>query len=206
MNESIQQLTDKIYKEGVEKAEEKAREIIQEATQKSIALVTAAEEKAKRIIDSAEEKAQEVKLKNEAEMKLSANHALMNLKQKISDVIIMKITSESTLSAVRDTAFIQSLISTLMDYWLHHFGQEERLQILLPENEYQQYRKFLEERTAALLKSGISTEFSDSIGHGFQINAIDQGFRVSFTDDDFERYFRTFARPRIYKLLFGKES
>ena len=93
-----------------------------------------------------------------------------------------------------------------MDYWLTHVGREERLRILLPENEYQQYRKYLEGRTVDLLKTGISVEFNGAIKHGFQIDAEEQGFKVSFTDEDFEHYFRSFARPRIYKLLFGKEE
>lgn len=206
MNESIQQLTEKIYREGIEKAEAQAKEIIDDATQKACDLVDHAEAKAKQIIDNAERKATEIKLKAETEMKLSARHALVNLKQQITNVIIYKLTHDTVTTAVQDTAFMQTLVSKLMDYWLTHVGREERLRILLPENEYQQYRQYLEERAAALLKTGISIEFNGAIKHGFQVDAVDQGFKVNFTDEDFEHYFSSFARPRIYKLLFGKED
>ncbi|MBX2945328.1 MAG: hypothetical protein KF725_05805 [Cyclobacteriaceae bacterium] len=206
MNESIQQLTEKIYREGIEKAEAQAKEIIDDATQKACDLVDHAEAKAKQIIDNAERKATEMKLKAETEMKLSARNALVNLKQQITNVIIYKLTHDTVTTAVQDTAFMQTLVSKLMDYWLTHVGREERLRILLPENEYQQYRQYLEERAATLLKTGISIEFNGAIKHGFQVDAVDQGFKVNFTDEDFEHYFSSFARPRIYKLLFGKED
>ncbi len=206
MNESIQQLTDKIYQEGIEKVEEQAKEIIADATQKSCNLVDDAEAKAKQIIENAERNAIEIKLKAETEMKLSARNALVNLKQQITNLVIYKLTNDSVTSAVQDTAFMQTLISKLMDHWLTQVGREERLRILLPENDYHQYRDYLAERTTSLLKTGISVEFSGAIKHGFQVDAVDQGFKVNFTDEDFEHYFSSFARPRIYKLLFGKEA
>ena len=40
---------------------------------------------------------------------------------------------------------------------------------------------------------------------GFAIAPQDGRFKVSFTSEDFENYFKTFARPRTYKLLYGEE-
>jgi V/A-type H+-transporting ATPase subunit E len=206
MNESIQQLTDKIYQEGIEKAQKQAKEIIDEATKKGLSVVNQAEAKAKQIIESAERRALELKIKTETEMRLSARNAMVKLKQQITDLVIYRLTHDPVLTATQDTAFMHTLIGKLMDYWLAHLGQEGRLQILLPETEYKQYRNYLEERVADLLKAGITVDFVGSIRCGFQVNAVDQGYKINFTDEDFEHYFSAFARPRIYKLLFGKES
>jgi V/A-type H+-transporting ATPase subunit E len=206
MNESIQQLTEKIYQEGIEKAQRQAKEIIDEATKKGLAVVDHAEAKAKQIIESAERRALELKIKTETEMRLSARNAMVKLKQQITDLVIYRLTHEPVLAATQDTVFLQTLIGKLMDSWLTHLGKEGRLQVLLPATEYKQYRNYLEERSADLLKAGISVEFVGSIRCGFQVNAVDQGFKINFTDEDFEHYFSAFARPRIYKLLFGKES
>lgn len=206
MNEGIQELTNKIYQQGVEKAEVRAKEILDDAARKARELVTEAEARAREIIDNAERKASELKLKNEAEMRLSARQAMGALKQRITEMVNVQLNHESVHNAVRDTSFMQSLISKLMDYWLAKFGQEERLEVLLPQDEYESYKKYLEEKTSQLIKSGISIEFSGTLKHGFQIVATDQGFKVSFTDEDFEHYFSTFARPRIHKLLFGQND
>jgi len=206
MQESIQQLTEKIYREGVEKAEERAQIIIEDAAQKARDLVDDAQEKAKLILEQAEKKSAELRLKNEAEMRLSARQAMGMLKQRITDLVIWHLNHEPLRNALKDTPFIQTLISKIMDYWLEKFGKEDRLKILLPKNEYDEYRLYLETKTAELLQKGIIIEFSDTMEHGFKVYAVDQGFKISFTENDFEHYFSTFARPRIYKLLFGKEE
>ncbi|MBL7844354.1 MAG: hypothetical protein KF846_12955 [Cyclobacteriaceae bacterium] len=206
MHESVQQLTNKIYQEGIEKAEVRAKEILDDAAQKSRDLVDEAEAKARIIIENAERKATELKLKNEAEMRLSARQAMGTLKQRITDLVTWQLNHDAIHKVARDTTFMQNLISKLMDYWLAKFGQEERLRILLPQEEYQAYKNYLEVRTGELIKTGISIEFSGLLKSGFQIVAIDQGFKVSFTDEDFEHYFSTFARPRIHKLLFGQDD
>jgi V/A-type H+/Na+-transporting ATPase subunit E len=206
MHESVQQLTNKIYQEGIEKAEARAREILEEAARKSRELVDEAEAKARQILENAEKNAMETRLKNEAEMKLSARQAMVALKQQITEMIVWKLNHETIKESVSDVAYMQELIRKIMDNWLEKFGQESRLQFILPQDEYQQYRQFLEQRTGKVIQTGISVAFTESMKNGFQVVAVDQGFKVSFTDDDFENYFSSFARPRIYKLLFGKED
>ena len=206
MNESIQQLTEKIYLEGVEKAEARSAQLLDEAAQRARQIVDEAEAKARQIITNAEQKAIELKQKHEAEMRISARQALADLKQRITQLVIWQLNHEPVHKAIDDTAFMQNLISKLMDYWLANFGKEDHLRILLPQDEYEAYRSYLEERTAEILGTGISFKFNGDVQHGFQVEAVDRGFRINFSDEDFENYFSNFARPRIHKLLFGKED
>lgn len=206
MQESIQQLTEKIYREGVQQAEVRSREMLEEAARKARDLVDEAEARAALIVEHAEKKATELSQKNESEMRLSARQAMGALKQRITDLVIFQLTHEPVHQAVQDVPFIQSIISKLIDNWLANFGQEERLRILLPQDDYQQYRAYLENKASELLRTGISIEFTGLMQHGFQVEAVDQGFKINFTSQDFENYFSNFARPRIYKLLFGKEE
>ena len=206
MNESIEQLANKIYQEGVGKAEIRAKEIMDEATSKARRIVEEAEAKARHIIENTERNATELRAKYEAEMRISARQALSALKQRITELVIWELNHEPAQKAVRDIAFMQVLITKLMDYWLANFGQEDHLRILLPKNEYEEYREYLRQKTAELLGSGITVEFTDTMQHGFQVEPVEHGFRISFTDQDFENYFSNFARPRVYKLLFGKDD
>lgn len=206
MQESIQQLTEKIYREGIEKAEDRAQSIIEDAARKARDVVDEAEAKARQILEQAEIKAVELKLKNEAEMRLSARQAMVALKQQITEMIVWKLNHESIKEAISDVAYMQELIRKIMDNWLEKFGQESRLQFILPQEQYQQYRQFLEQQTGNVIQSGITVTFIESMKKGFQVVAVDQGFKIRFTDEDFENYFSSFARPRIYKLLFGKED
>lgn len=206
MNESIEQLANKIYQEGVGKAEIRSKDILDEATAKARRIIEEAEAKAASILETAERNAAERNAKYESEMRISARQALSALKQRITELVIWELNHEPAKNAVRDKAFMQVLITKLMDYWLANFGQEDHLRILLPKDEYEEYRSFLQTKTAELLRSGITVEFTDTMQHGFRVEPVEHGFRISFTDEDFENYFSNFARPRVYKLLFGKDD
>lgn len=206
MQESVQALTEKIYQEGIEKAEEKGKQIVSEATEKAKDIVAKANDKADEIIANAEKRAADLKTKVDAELRLSARQAVGMLKQRITDLLIWEVTNEPVEKAFENTEFITGLIEKLVEFWLANFGQEEHLHILLPEEDYSLYESYLKTRAQELLKKGISIDFKGSMKRGFQIETADNRFKVSFTADDFENYFRTFARPRTYKLLFGEEK
>ena len=206
MQESVQLLTEKIYKEGVVKAEARGEEIIEEAKQKALNIVNQAEAKAEDIITKAEQKAADLKTKVDAELRLSARQSIGMLKQRMTDLIIWEVTNEPIEKAFENTEFVIELIEKLVDFWLASFGQEERIRILLPEEDYQRYQEFIKGRAQELLKQGMTVEFKGKMSKGFMIETEDKRFKVSFTADDFENYFRTFARPRTYQLLFGEEE
>ncbi len=206
MQESVQALTDKIYQEGIAKAESEGQEIINEAKEKAREIVTKAEAKANEIVSNAEQRAADLKTKVDAELRLSARQAIGMLKQRITDLLIWEVTSEPIDEAFENTEFITGLIEKLVDFWLANFGQEEHLRILLPEKDYARFQDYIKARSKKVLTEGITIEFKGKMKHGFQIETEGNSFKVSFTADDFENYFRTFARPRTYKLLFGEDK
>lgn len=206
MQSTIDALTQKIYQEGIAKAEEDGQKIIEQATQKALDIVNKAEAKAAEIINGAERKAAEHKAKVEAELRLSSRQAVGLLKQRITDLIIWEVTHDPIERAFDDAIFVQRLIEKLVDFWLEHFGQEEHLRILLPEDDFADYQRFIQGRAEKLLKTGVTIEFKGKMEKGFQIEVADNRFKVSFTPKDFENYFRTFARPRTYRLLFGEDK
>ena len=65
MDTKIQELTDKIYNEGVEKGNEEAGRIIAEANAQKDTIIKDAEAEAKRIVAAAEKQAAELKKKTE---------------------------------------------------------------------------------------------------------------------------------------------
>jgi V/A-type H+-transporting ATPase subunit E len=206
MNSNIEELTRKVYSEGVEKAKSKGSEIINEAKVKAQDIIKEAEKKAKTIVATAEKKGEEKRIQHEAEIKLSSRQAIAVLKQKITDLIVWEVISEPISGAFQDEKFVEGLVEKLIDYWTTYFGKEERLDILLPEEDYAEVQKTLRGKAQELLQKGVKIEFHGTMKDGFQISPEDGRFKVSFTSDDFENYFKTFARPRTYTLLYGDQS
>ncbi len=206
MHSSIEELTKKIYDEGVGKAQQKADEMTQNAQQKAQEIVQDAERKGKTIIKNAEKAAADIKTKNETEMKLAAQQSLSNLKQETTDLLVWEVTNKPLKNAFDDKTFVQGLIKKLVDSWLKHFGNEEGLNILLSEKDFNETQTYVRDNAQKLLKNGITVNCNNAMTNGFQISPGGTGFKVSFTAEDFENYFKSFAKPNISKLLFESKE
>ena len=74
MDTKIQELTDKIYKEGVERGNDLANKIVALAKEKEESIIRDAENEAERILAEAEKKASELKKNTEAELQIGRAH------------------------------------------------------------------------------------------------------------------------------------
>ncbi len=203
MHNSVEVLTRKIYQEGIERAKEDAEKVIREAHTKAQKIVEKAERTADQKIEKAKKRAAEIKHRNETEMRLAARQSMSNLQQKIRNIMLMEITSEPLANAFDDKTFVRELIEKLVSFWLENYGEIEGLNILLPKKDYEEAQIYVRQRAEELLKKGIHIQLNESMTNGFQISPEDGRFKVSFTAEDFENYFKTFAKPGLFKLLFG---
>ena len=110
MDTKIQELTDKIYKEGVEKGNEEAGRIIAEANAQKDTILKDAEAEAKRIVAAAEKQAAELKKNTEAELKLFATQSVEALKSEVTNLITGDIASSNVKAALMDPAYMQKVI------------------------------------------------------------------------------------------------
>ena len=178
MNQNLQELTEKIYKEGVGKAEAQSAEILGQAKKEAREIIDAAERKAASIIEQAERDANDLKVKNESEMKLASRQALGTLKQQITDLLILEVLSEPVANAFDDDAFVKKIIEKLVDFWAANYGEEERMSILLPEKDFAEVQNYFSDRLQSKLKKGILLRPSGQMKSGFQISPENGSFKV----------------------------
>ena len=95
MDSKLQELTDKIYTEGVEKGKEEAAKIVEKANAEAKAIVAKAKAEAEKTIAEAEKKAAELDKNTKSELKLFADQAVNALKSEITDLLCEKIASDS---------------------------------------------------------------------------------------------------------------
>ncbi|RMG24786.1 MAG: V-type ATP synthase subunit E [Bacteroidetes bacterium] len=203
---NLQELTQKIYEEGVEKARKEGEHILQEVKEEARQIIARAEEQAQQIIEKAEQKVREIRQQNEAELKLSARQAISALKQKIVDLIVARVAAAPLEKAFDDQKFIQEIIEKLIFAWLENDKQSDDLRVLLPEGKYQELEKYFAAKENELLQKGVQIQFQGKMKDGFVIGPQDGSYKISFTSEDFENYFKAYLRPRTYQRLFGEEE
>lgn len=202
MEQKIQELTDKIYREGVEKGETEARKIIAEATEKAATITAEAKKSAEKSIADAKQLASELKRTTEAEIKFAGNQALSTIKQQVIDLITAKLVDGNISSSLNDPATIKEMLSIIVTAWKSDEGSV-KLEALLPLRKQDELCKALEQDSSDLMKQGLTLSFSKIIKSGFRIGPVDGAFKISLTDEDFSEFFKEYLRPRTRAYLFG---
>ena len=194
--DKIQELTSKLYSEGVEKGKEEAGKILAEANTQKKLILEEAEAKAKQILEAAKKEAAELKKNTESELKLYTAQSAEALKTEITNLITNNLSSSNVKAATTDAAFMQKVIIELVKNW----AKDEKLTIGTEnDNELQ---KYIASNAKDLLEKGLKIESVNGIKTGFTVAPEDGSYKVKFGEDEFVEYFKEFLRPQIQKLLF----
>ncbi|MBN1577585.1 MAG: hypothetical protein JW913_13585 [Chitinispirillaceae bacterium] len=203
MEQKIQELTAKIYQEGVEKGEAQAKKITADAQEKAAAVIAEAKAQAGKIITDAKQQAAELNRNTEAEIRLSGTQALSAIKQQILNLVTAKVIDNGAAVALSDPATIKEFVATIVHNWKSG-SEAPKLEVLLPAQKQEELRRAFEKGASDLLKKGMTLSFSKSIKSGFRIGPQDGSFKISLTDEDFAEFFKEYLRPRTRTYLFGE--
>ncbi len=204
MQSKLQELTEKIFQEGVEKGNAEAEQILESANSEAKEIVEKAKKDADNILKDAQKKAAEIKTNTESEIKLSGKQSLNALKQQIVDIVNSEITSATIKDAFNDKDFIKKIIETLLSSWASS-GQSMDLALLLPEKDEKNLSEFFKKEAKKYLDKGVTVNFDSTLKDGFQLGPKDGGYKVSFTEEDFINFFKQYLRPKLIKILFSAE-
>jgi V/A-type H+-transporting ATPase subunit E len=194
---NLEKLTNQIYQEGIEKAESQSKELLQEAERKKEAMLSEARQEAEKIIAEAKKESERIKRSTENEVRLKGEQLISDFKVKLLNLLSDKVLAEKTTASLEDTGFLQEIIKETVSHW----KSSKELELVLPEK--------LEKSLSKGFLSGIKKElpnleivFSNRIKGGFRINKKDEGYQVSFSDEDFVLLFRSYLTDQTEKILF----
>jgi V/A-type H+/Na+-transporting ATPase subunit E len=204
MDSKIQQLTETIYKEGLQKAREEEIVILKEAKERAAGIEREALKEAERIVAEAGEKARELKKQVDSEIKMTMNQAVSAMKQEITSLITMKVIQPPVKELFSDKSYLQALITSIVKGWMEKESFD--LKIILPENERGKLDASFSKSLANELNKKPEIAFSQNIKSGFKIGPADESYLISFTDDDFINFLKGYLRPKTSQLLFEEEK
>ena len=204
MQTKLQELTEKIYNEGVQKAREEAEAILNDARQKATAIEKEAEKNAEAIIQEARQKSETLKSHVESELKMTLNQSVSALKQELAGLITMKAIQPSVKEAFGDKAYVQKLVETVVKGWTQKESLD--LRVVLPEQDRAQMESYFKNQLAVEMNKGFEIAFSDGLKSGFKVGPADGSYVISFSDQDFMNFFKAYLRPKSSELLFEENK
>ncbi len=204
MQKKLQELTEKIYQEGVDKANREAEKIISDAKAEAKKTLDQAKKEAESKIEKAEKEAEDLKKNAMNELQLSARQAMSDLKQEVTDLIQAKAIKPETQQAFKEAAFTKEIIQTVVKNWDPNSDEAVDLKVLLPEKKQKEFEAYFKDKAKDLLNKGLEVDFDERVKGGFKIGPKDGSYLVSFSDEDFEHFFKLYLRPRLIEMLFGE--
>ena len=193
---TLQELTDKIYAEGVEKGKAEAAALVAKAQEEAAAIVAAAEKDAAAKVAAAEAKAAELDKNTRAELKLYAEQSVNAIKTEVTNLITNKIVGDSVKAATADKAFMQKLIADLAAQ-LAKGGN-----VIIEAKDAEELKKYVAGNAKGLLDKGVKIEEVKGLKTDFAIVPEKGGYKLTFGDNELVEYFKEYLRPQIQELLF----
>ena len=201
MENKLQQLTQKLYDEGLEKGRAEAERLVAEAKTNAAKIVKEAEAQAAKILAEANTKAQDVEKNAMTEISLAGKQALSKIKAEISSMIIAKSTAPAVKAATLDPEFVKQMLLTVAKNWSGADSSKNQLKALLPEAEQKAFEATFEAAAKELLAAGVEVGYSKEVRTGFKVGAKDGGYYISFSDQDFDALLKEYLRDKVYKML-----
>ena len=203
MQNKLQELTDKLYNEGLSKGQQEAEALLAKTRQEVKIMLDKAKEEAVQIVALANKEAEDVKKNTNTEIRIAGRQMIEQVKLAVEETLITKAISEPTKAALNDIDFIKEVIKIAVGQFSPDSDNSIQLSLLLPEDKKQQLSGFTANKIQQLLSSGVDAQFSKSLKEGFRIGVKDKGYYISFTGNDFESLFKEYLRPSVQNLLFG---
>lgn len=194
MDNKIQELTEKIYNEGVEKGRNEAERLVAEANAKAADIVKAAEAQAQEIVAAARKAAEELNANTRSELKLYGEQAIGAMKSEIATLVTDTVVKESLGKAFKDN-LLKEVILKIAERW----NSDE--QLVISTSEAEELKAFFAAKAKELLDKGVEVKQINGV-KGFSVSPADGSYKVNFGEGEFETFLKSFLRPQIVELLF----
>ncbi len=198
--DKLQELTQKLYNEGLSKGKEEGEALLAKAQMEADELVKKAQEEAAAIIEKAKKEAADYRIKMEGDVKMASTQALQATKACIEGIIVTKAV-EPVKEQLSGAAFLKEVITAVAQ----RFSTQESmdLSLVLPEKLQKELEPFVKGELAKTLGKGVEASFSKKVAGGFKIGPKDGSYFISLTDEAFQDLIGEYLRPATKKILFG---
>ena len=201
MQNKLQELTDKLYNEGLSKGKQEGEEILAKAKVQADEIVAKAKAEAASILAAANKQADDLKTKVQGDLKMAASQSIAATKKDIENLVVAKLTESDVKSALTSAEFVKEVILAVAKGF--NTAEAVDLEVVLPESLKKDLEGFVSKELAKALEGGVEASFSKKISGGFTIGPKDGGYFISFTEDTFNALISEYLRPATKKILFG---
>lgn len=199
MQDKLQELTEKLYNEGLSKGKEEGERLLEQARKEAASIVAKAKDDAAAITAKAGKDAGDLRSKAESDIRMASAQALQATRKDIENLLTGKLADAS---ALEDPAFLKEIIQAVARKF--DAQQAQDISLVLPEKLRAELEPWVAGELRKALKHEVKASFSKKAAGGFSIGPAEGGWFVNLTEENFNALIAEYLRPVTRKLLFGE--
>lgn len=196
MEVKLENLIEKIKKEGVEEARKEAEAIRQKANEDASKIIENARKEAENILKKAEKETAQLQKNAEASIRQAARDVSLLVKEQI--IKLFESLLKKNISQRLSPEFMKELIGKIVDKWS---PEETSLEITINEKDRKKLEELLLNETKKELQKGIVIKVNNMIESGFHIRAKGEDAYYDFSEDSIAEALKTFLNPSVSAIL-----
>lgn len=200
--DKLQELTDKLYNEGLSKGKAEGEAILAKAKEEAAAIVENARKEAAAVMAQAQAKADELKSKTASDIRMASEQAIQATKGDIEKLVVAKAVDASVKDAMTSADFVKAVLTEVAKKFSADNAAD--LEVVLPERLKEALEPFVKNELGNIIGKGVEASFSKRISGGFNIAPKDGGYFISLTDETMNSLISEYLRPATKKILFGE--
>jgi V/A-type H+/Na+-transporting ATPase subunit E len=199
MAEELQHLLDKIQKETILQAEQKANEIVSEAQKKAERIVKDAEEKAQSILQKADREAKAFSERSVKTLEQAGRDLLIKVGQGVEN-ILSSLVFESVDKAMTDNV-VKEMLVKMAETYTSSAREQRRINLWISPSDEKTLVSFFADQYRKHLIQGVELKLDERIEKGFKVSFVDEEAYHDFTREAIAGELSKMLRPHLAEII-----
>jgi V/A-type H+-transporting ATPase subunit E len=197
MDIRVQELLEKIRREGVESAEADAVKILADAAKQSKAIVAEAEKEARAMLDAARADVARLEQSGRAALMQASRDLLLAFRTELENMLAGIVRTDSAAACTADN--LGQILPALIEAWARD-GRDD-LTVLVPEQDLARLEAWFMERLSGQLKAGVVLRPLKGLRAGFRIVEKDGAVYYDFSAEAVADLLGAYLNSRLAAIL-----
>ena len=194
----LNELIDKIKKDGVEIAESEAKAIVENAKAEAEKIVAEAEEKAKEIMEQAKAENAKNQRSSEEAITQAGRNLLISFRQSVTRELGAILSDE--VNAVYSSEALAEIIANVTEAMAKNLNTD-KLEVVLNSSVLEKLEQNLLSALKAKMLKGVTLKANDNFDGGFRVAVNDGTAYYDYSAESVVKMLSGYLNPRVAELL-----
>jgi len=197
MDIQVQELIDKIKKDGIETASQEASRIKADAETEARRIIESAKKEADEIIEQGKHNAERSEKAGIAALEQASRNLILAFKDEIQSLLNKLVSAQVTADYNDDV--LKAALPDLLKVWAEKGG--DSIAVIVPESELSKFQAFFSEKLTTALWKGVELKSNRKLSSGFHISNKEGSIYYDFSAEAVAGLLSAYLNPKLAEIL-----